>query len=154
MNTFGYYANRFESLEKAADFIKPFEGFAGEAYVCPAGKLTIGFGHTEGVKPGDKITREAAEKLLIEDLRPRARRLARYITAEVTENQFVALLSLAYNVGALQKKCPKLLRALNQGDDIAAAKEFLDVDKVNGKAVPGLTRRRHAESSLFLGGYE
>ena len=63
------------------------------------------------------------------------------------------LLSLAYNVGVdgVVHKCPKLMRAVNDGDTEEAARQFLDVNKANGKVLPGLTRRRQAEAKLFLG---
>ena len=70
----------------------------------------------------------------------------------MTEGQFIALVSLAFNVGVsyVVHKCPKLMRALNAGDIEAAAHEFLDVDKANGVRLSGLSRRRQSEAKLFL----
>jgi lysozyme len=138
----------------AADFIAPFEGLRLKAYRCPAGVWTIGYGHTGGVVPGATITKSEARSLLIGDLRKTAEELAPYVSVTVTQNMFTALLSLAFNVGSLPRKFPRLMRNLNTKHYKEAALEFLDGDKANGKRLPGLTRRRRAESELFLDGYE
>ena len=137
--------------ELAANFVEMFEGFKETAYLCPAGKLTIGFGHTgKDVKNGAVVTYNEAYEMLVRDLKAHIRELAPFISVLVTEGQFVALASLAFNVGNVPAKCPKLMRALNAGDEEEAAKQFLDVTLVNGKIVPGLVRRRKAEATLFL----
>lgn len=136
--------------ELAVDFVKRWEGFRACAYRCPAGVLTIGYGHTGGVKEGDVVTSHEADELLLKDLQSTADRLAPYIKVPVTESQAVALTSLAFNLGVqgVVRKCSRLMRALNEGEYEAAANEFLDV--TNG-GVPGLVRRRAAERELFLG---
>ena len=90
---------------------------------------------------------------LIEDIRECVDVLGRYINRSVTKGQYIALVSLAFNLGPYNvvTRCPKLMRALNSGDIEGAAKEFLDCDRANGRRVPGLTRRRIAEAELFLG---
>lgn len=141
-------------VELAADFIEQWEGFRETAYLCPAGVLTIGFGHTgPDVKKGQVVTYKEAYNTLIDDLKRYASGLAAWVNVKVTEGQYVALLSLAYNIGVdgVVHKCPKLLRAVNTEDADEAARQFLDVNKVNGKELPGLTRRRRAEAKLFLG---
>ena len=140
------------TMKKAADFIAEYEGLRLNSYRCAAGVLTIGYGHTAGVKEGDSITLEKAVSFLDADIRSVARYLARFVNHEVTEGQFVALISLGFNLGAqkMVRTCPKLMMALNTGDISAAAREFLDCDKAGGKRLPGLTRRRKAESELFL----
>lgn len=79
--------------------------------------------------------------------------LSRYINHDVTKGQYIALISLAFNLGSygVITGCPKLLYKLNSGDIEGAALEFLDCDRAGGKRVPGLTRRRQAESKLFSG---
>lgn len=141
-----------ESLDKTAEFIAEFEGCKLTAYRCVAGVLTIGYGHTEGVREGDVITEEEAKNLLKNDIEVIAKKVARYVNIEVSEGQFVALTSLAFNIGVfgLVHDCPRLMRSLNSGDVNAAGLEFLDVNKANGQRVAGLTRRREAESRLFL----
>lgn len=144
---------RSYSPDIAADFIAAWEGFEEKAYICPAGLWTIGYGHTHGVKEGDRITREAARELLVKDISRAVKRLAPYVKVPVTEGQFIALTSLAFNTGPdyVIRHCPKLMRALNAGLFEACAEEFLDIVKANGKVLPGLVRRRRAEHVLFLG---
>lgn len=137
-------------VELAVDFVKRWEGFRERAYRCPAGVMTIGYGHTGGVKEGDVVTAYEAEALLLEDLQSTVERLAPYIHVLVSEGQFIAITSLAFNLGVqgVVRKCPRLMRALNAREYEAAANEFLDV--TNG-GVPGLVKRRAAERALFLG---
>lgn len=138
---------------RAADFIACFEGLRLEAYTCPAGKLTIGYGHTENVQPGQTITEDEARALLVEDIASVQKALAPFVNVRVTEGQFTALTSLAFNVGPayVTRKCPKLMRALNAGEFEEASKQFLDIVKANGVVLPGLVKRRRAEAALFLG---
>lgn len=142
-------------VELAADFIEQWEGFRETAYLCPAGVLTIGFGHTgSDVKEGQVVTYKEAYDMLLEDLKRYASGLAFWVNVYLTEGQYVALMSLAYIIGVdgVVHKCPKLMRAVNAGDDEEeAARQFLDVNKANGKVLPGLTRRRQAEAKLYLG---
>lgn len=137
----------------ATRFIEDFEGRRLVAYRCSAGVLTIGVGHTGGVKEGDTCTDAQADEWLIEDIREVVETLGRYVTPDVTQKQFIALVSLGFNIGAVNvvTKCPKLMSKLNAGDYAGAAREFLDCDKAGGKRVAGLTRRRQAEYALFMG---
>lgn len=139
--------------ECAADFIAEWEGFRGKAYQCAAGVWTIGFGHTGTVAEGDRITREQAYGCLISDIRSAMMGLAPHIKRDVTLGQFIALTSLAFNLGPLNvvQKCPKLMRALNARQDEECARQFLDINKANGVRLEGLARRRRAEAALFLG---
>lgn len=141
------------SVESAMDFIEAWEGCRLTAYKCPAGIWTIGVGHTQDVTEHDEITYEQSRDLLRRDLELVRHDLARFVNVPVTQGQFVALVSLAFNVGVsyVVHKCPRLMQALNAGDVEQAAHEFLDIDKANGVKLPGLTRRRQAEAKLFLG---
>ncbi len=143
--------NSFGSFDPAvaSDFIKRWEGRELKAYRCPAGKWTLGYGHTEDVEEGDTVTPSEAELLLIEDLRDRAQALAPCVNVPVTEGQYIALLSLAFNVGATTVKKSRLLFKLNHGDVSGAAKEFDDCVYAGGKQIEGLVRRRAAERELF-----
>ena len=136
----------------ATRFIEDFEGRRLVAYQCSAGVWTIGVGHTKDVKRGDTCTDGQADEWLIEDIRSVVNDLSLYINHDVTRGQFVALVSLAFNLGAygVITGCPKLMYKLNSGDIEGAAKEFLDCDRAGGKRIPGLTRRRQAEAKLFL----
>lgn len=148
MKNFGEY-----SVESAMDYIEAWEGCRLQAYKCPAGIWTIGVGHTKDVTENDEITYEQSREMLREDIEEVKRGLSPFVNVHVTEGQFVALVSLAFNVGVgyVTRKCPKLMRALNAGDVEACAHEFLDIDKANGVRVPGLVRRRQSEARLFLG---
>ena len=144
MNSYGSYAPAL-----AKDFIAQEEGRRLKAYQCSAGVWTIGYGHTAGVKEGDEITAAEADQLLIEDIAETQKEFSHYVNVPVSEGQFIALTSLAFNLGAanVPRKCPRLMQALNAGEYEAAAKEFLDVTGGG----PGLVARRRREYALFMG---
>lgn len=134
----------------AIDFIRNEEGCELKAYLCPAGRWTIGYGHTAGVTEGMTISQAHAEELLRADVIDRAGRMASYIKAPVTKWQYIALVSLSFNVGDLRRKAPKLLHYLNAGQEDKAAHEFLDIVKAGGVPSKGLKTRREKEAKLFL----
>jgi lysozyme len=135
----------------AAEFVAQFEGLSLKAYRCPAGVLTIGYGHTGAdVYEGQSITKDEALHLLADDLRKHFDAIKRMITVEVTENQCVALLSFAFNVGATNFQRSSVRKNLNRGAPLQAAESFLLWNRAGGKVLPGLTRRRNAERRLFL----
>ena len=144
-----------KASQAAIDLIKRFESLALDAYVCPAGAWTIGWGHTAGVGPGMRITEQHAEELLGLDIEEVERSLASVIHAPLTQGQTDALVSLCFNLRGgprqLPKVAPKLVAKINSGDYSAAALELLDINHANGAVLPGLTRRREAERDLFLG---
>lgn len=148
MKNFGEY-----SAEVAMDFIEAWEGYRLQAYKCPADIWTIGVGHTKDVTEHDEITYEQSRELLRKDIEAVVKALAPFVNVHVTEGQYVALVSLAFNVGAsyVVHNCPRLMRALNAGDVEQAAHQFLDITKAGGKELPGLVRRRKSEAKLFLG---
>lgn len=138
------------------DLIKQFEGFEPKAYRCPAGKLTIGYGHV--VAPAEyhlrdaALTEDQATRLLEADLGRFAPQVdAMLAGVAVRQHQFDALVSFAYNCGAGALRGSTLLKKFRAGDAAGAAEEFLRWDKAGGRALPGLTRRRKAESALFRG---
>ena len=143
-----------KASQAAIDLIKSFESLRLEAYLCPAGVRTIGWGHTAGVLPGQRITLQRAEVLLRGDIEQVETDLARVIQTQLTQGEFDALVSLCFNLkgGALQlpRIAPKLLQKLEAGDRVGASLELLDINKANGHPLPGLTRRREAERSLFV----
>ena len=134
----------------ALDFIRNEEGCELHSYLCPAGKWTIGYGHTAGVTDGMAISQAHAEDLLRADVIDCAGRMASYIKAPVTKWQYIALVSLSFNVGDLRRKAPKLLHYLNAGQEDKAAHEFLDICRAGGRVAEGLKRRREKEAKLFL----
>ena len=137
-----------------------FEGLSTTAYKCPAGVWTIGVGHTKGIKEGDTITRGVAERLLKNDLEELSINLTRALNADeivVSQEQFDALCSFAFNLGLNALVNSTLWSYLSKGKDQAAADEFLKWNKArdaSGKKIElkGLTRRREAERALFLSG--
>ena len=140
--------------ETAMNFIANEEGFRACAYRCPAGILTIGFGHTGDVKEHDVVTLHEAEMYLRDDIEKTMHQLAPFVNVTVTKGQFIALTSLAFNVGPsyVVQHCPKLMHALNTGDTEECARQFLDIVHANGKRLEGLVKRRERESRLFLEG--
>ena len=96
----------------AAALVKEFEGLRLEAYLCPAGVPTIGYGHTAGVRLGTRISAEQADQLLTVDLERVRLQLLQSVKVPVSEGQFKALLSFAYNVGVAAVKDSTLLKYL------------------------------------------
>lgn len=101
------------------------------------------------VREGDTCSEEQAHKWLIEDIQSHMNQLSHYINVPVTENEFIALTSWAFNVGVTAVSRSALLHKLNAGDTEAAATEFLDFCYAGGKRVKGLVNRRKAEYELF-----
>lgn len=132
------------------DLIKEFEGCELTSYVCPAGVLTIGYGHTGvDVKPNQTITQEKANNLLVSDLGRFERTVNDYVTVEITQSMFDSLVSFTYNCGSDAFRNSTLLRLLNDKDYEGAAGQFDRwVNGANGP-LPGLVRRREAEEKLF-----
>ncbi|WP_423191178.1 lysozyme [Achromobacter xylosoxidans] len=132
--------------------MKHYEGCRLEAYRDIVGIWTIGYGDTENVQPGMAITQEEAEKRLrnrlARDFEPSVRQC---LTRVATQYQFDAMVSLAYNIGAIAFANSTLVRLFNAGDVQLAADQFPRWDKAGGKSVKGLRRRRAAERALYLG---
>ena len=134
--------------------IKTFEGYRSEAYLCPSGIPTIGYGHTSGVVMGDTCTRQEAEKFLIEDLR-HAENVVNAQNLDLNQHQFDALVSFVYNVGSGNFQGSTLLKLLKQD---ARAYDTLEAEwkkwKYSNKTeLEGLVRRRAAEWSLYKNGF-
>lgn len=139
------------SINKAGlDIIREFEGLRLKAYVCPAGVLTIGYGSTGShVKPGMVITEAQADELLRSDLR-RFEDAVATAAPKATDNQFSAMVSLAFNIGVAAFTRPStVLRRHLAGDHAGAADAFAMWNKAGGKVLPGLVRRRAAEAALY-----
>lgn len=139
------------------DAIKRHEGLRLDAYPDPASggePWTIGYGHTGGVKRGDRITQEQAEQFLADDVATCQAAIDACVTVPLTEGQRWALTSFAFNlgVGALRKST--LLRKLNAGDYQGAADEFGRWVNAAGKPMPGLVKRRADERTMFLDGVQ
>jgi len=129
--------------------IKSFEGCHLTAYYCPAGVLTIGWGHTgPDVYKGQTITQARADELLKSDLARFEGAVNSYTTVKINQCMFDALVSFTYNCGIDAYKNSTLLRLLNLSDYEGAAGQFSRwVNGANGP-LPGLVRRREAEEKL------
>ena len=133
--------------------IKSFESFQAKAYTCPAGKLTIGYGHV--ILPDEDlghvtVTERGAEDLLKEDLEG-AEQAVNRANLKIDQDQFDALVSFVFNVGVGAFQGSTLLKRIRVGDMQGAADEFLKWNHGGGKVLAGLTRRREVERQLFLG---
>lgn len=140
--------------EQGIDLITSFEGLRLSAYQCQAGVWTIGYGHTGGVKPTDKITKEQAVEYFRKDVSRFEEAVSRLVKAPLTQHEFDALVSLAFNIGIGAFSKSTLLKLLNDNEREAAAKQFARWNKAGGAVSKGLTRRRRAETQLFLLGLE
>jgi lysozyme len=131
------------------ELIKQFEGLRLKAYRCPADVWTIGYGSTGmHVKPGSVITEARAEELLQEDLQ-RFEVAVAQAAGSATDNQFAAMVSLAFNVGEAAFAKSTLCRKHNAADYFGAANEFKRWDKAAGRVMAGLSRRRAAEAQIY-----
>ncbi|HEG2117541.1 lysozyme [Enterobacter kobei] len=144
-----------QTSDKGIDLIKQFEGCKLTAYQDSVGVWTIGYGWTQPVdgKPiraGMTIKQETAERLLKTGLVSYESDVSRLVKVGLTQEQFDALVSFTYNLGARSLSTSTLLRKLNAGDYAGASDEFLRWNKAGGKVLAGLTRRREAERALFL----
>lgn len=148
--------------KEAIKLIRDYEGYSTTAYICPAGRVTIGFGHTQGVKLGDTCTKAQAEKWFKADLKIASVNLERILNAskvEVTQGQFDALISFIFNFGAEKFIKSTLLKKMVAGQFFGkkgAEAEFKRwvhaTDPKTGETVvlSGLVKRREAERQLFV----
>jgi len=131
------------------ELIRHFEGCRFDAYLCPAGVWTIGYGHTADVKEGDSIDQEAAEAFLIEDLEKFEQAVTRLVEVPLTQQQFDALVSWTFNLGAGNLAESTLLRKLNNYQYAEVPEQMMRWVRAGGKVLDGLVRRRAAEAALF-----
>lgn len=135
--------------KRGLDLIKKYEGCRLTAYKCPAGVLTIGYGHTDGVKAGDTITQAQADLYLQSDVGNYENLVNEYnrnYNYKFNRNQFSALVSFALNCGA-----GNLAMLLQNGkrDKKTIAQKMLLYCNANGKPLKGLQDRRKAEQDLY-----
>lgn len=167
--------NKRQVNQAGVELIKAFEGIVDgnpktvnlDPYADSVGILTIGWGHA--LTFGERflrnnvhdralarqlypngITRAEAEELLKHDLSEHTRDLAVIVKVPLTDNQYAAIASLAFNIGVTAFKRSSLLKFLNQGDYKTASTRFAPWNTAGGRVLAGLTRRRAAEKALFL----
>ena len=146
-----------KTSDMGLSLIKSFEGFSARPYRCPAGIPTIGYGATyypdgRRVTMQDRPVTEAdATAMLRSMLASYEAGVNRYVQVPLTQGQFDALVSFAYNLGLSALKNSTLLRLVNARDWRGAAAQFGRWNRAGGKVLPGLTRRREAERQMFVG---
>lgn len=128
------------------DIIQKYEGCQLKAYLCPAGVLTIGYGHTgSDVEPGMTITKGKALVLLKKDISRFEKAVSKYDSIyNWNQNQFDALVSFAFNVGSIDQLTNNGKRTISE-----ISSKIPAYNKANGKVLAGLTRRRAEEKKLF-----
>lgn len=140
--------------DKGLALIKSFESCRLKAYPDPAtggDPWTIGWGSTgPDIKKGVIWTQQEADCRLLSDIDKFAESIKSLLKVTLTDNQFSALVSLAYNIGIGNLKKSSLLAKINKNELTDAAERFLLWNKANGVVMNGLTRRRKAERDLFL----
>lgn len=140
----------------ALELIREFEGFVPRWYRDPVGVWTIGYGHTDAAGSPKHATsanmvlsEEEGSAILQRDLGQYEAAVTRAVKVPLNENQFGALVSFTYNLGAGNLNSSTLVKKLNAKDYKGAAAEFARWNKAGGKVLNGLVRRRAAEKALF-----
>lgn len=145
---------RLRTSRAGLELIKSFEGFRDSAARLPDGRWIIGYGHVRTAREGLTISETDAEDLLQYDLKPAEDAVSTLVYSPISQGQFDALVSLAFNISPGQFRDSDILRSLNGGDFIAAANGFDRWRKarINGRViiVDALVRRRTMEKALFL----
>lgn len=132
--------------------IKQYEGKRLKAYKDVGGVWTIGYGNIRHAKPNMEISDQQADAFLREDIATFEQAVERLVKVPLNDNQFAALVSFSFNVGAGALEKSTLLKKLNAGDYECVPNELLKWNKVQGKAITGLTNRRNAEGGLWVKG--
>lgn len=135
--------------EQLIEQLKQWEGLRLDAYKCPGGVWTIGYGHTAGVTPTMHITENQATLFLAEDLEM----FETYVNTnypDIPQNQFDALVSIIYNIGVGRYINSSLKRKIdNHAPMEEVKKQWLRWVHAGGKVLPGLVKRREWEFQLY-----
>lgn len=138
-----------KTSELAKNKIKSFEGLRLSAYRCSAGVLSIGYGHTKGVKAGQMITLKEAEYLFLEDISV-VEKSINNLKLKLNQGQFDALVSFAFNLGLLKLKNSTLLKYVRLcPESDLVGKEFEKWVYAGGKKLDGLVKRRAWEKERY-----
>lgn len=139
------------TIKQAASLIKAAEGCRLNAYKCPAGIWTIGYGHTAGVTAGDTWTQDQADRALEQDIETyRKAVLIACPSLEHYPNRLAACISLAYNIGTGAFASSSVARYIRRGEYRAAADAFGMWIYAGKQILPGLVTRRQREKEVFL----
>ena len=138
-----------KSTNYAILLIKSFEQLRLNSYLCPAGVWTIGYGHTDGVNQGMLITEKTADGFLKQDIR-NAEHCINQMGADLTQEQFDALVSFVFNIGVRAFNVSTLRKKiLKDPNDPSIADEFRRWVYAGNKKLPGLIKRREQEIKLY-----
>lgn len=137
-------------IDKAATFTKQWEGCRLEAYQDLGGVWTIGYGETQEVVGGMQILETDALIFLKRGLGASLHAVRRLTKVSLKENQLIALMDFVYNLGAGSFQRSTLRQKINRGEFEGIEKEFMKWNKVKGRSLRGLTRRRAAEAELLI----
>lgn len=140
-------------LSWAARFVAKWEGWLPDAYldeIASPPVWTIGYGHTGGVREGERWSKAKGIAVLTRDLRSAARAVKRNVHVKLTVRQRIALISAAFNCGPGIVEGSELQKKLNAGSYLGAANELLEWCHAGGVVVAGLLNRRKEERWLFL----
>jgi len=121
------------------------EGYVGETYTDAVGIPTIGFGETKGVKYGQRTDPVRALIQLNASMDDHAKGIAKCINVPISQGEYDAYISFAYNVGVNAFCTSTLNKKLNAMDYDGACKELLRWNKAGGRVLNGLTKRREQE---------
>jgi len=145
---------RLSVSRSAVELIMAFEGFRARAAQLDDGRWTVGYGHTATAREGAEITEADAEALLLYDLIQASHAVNEHVYAPLSQNQFDAMVSFAFNIGPRAFKSSPTVRRLNEGRVLEAAlamelwrKADLEGERI---VIDALVRRRAAEKALFL----
>ena len=131
--------------------IRHYEGFRQDPYLCPGGVWTIGFGSTRGVTADSpSITEAGAEALLRHDLARYERAVERLTIPVISDGQFAALVSFAFNLGSGAYRSSTLRRRVNRSEWADVPRQFRRWVIGGGQRLEGLVRRREAEIQLWI----
>jgi lysozyme len=142
-------------MNRGIAIIRKYEGLKLQAYICPSGLPTIGFGATfyengTRVQMGDKISRDRADQLLMFQVKLFADEVRRTVKSNINENQLGALVSFCFNVGGAAFAKSTLARKVNANpSDPTIRNEFMRWTRGGGKVLPGLVKRREEEANLY-----
>jgi lysozyme len=142
-------------MNRGIAIIRKYEGLKLQAYICPSGLPTIGFGATfyensTRVQLGDRISRDRADQLLMFQVKLFADEVRRMVKSNINENQLGALVSFCFNVGGAAFAKSTLARKVNANpSDPTIRNEFMRWTRGGGKVLPGLVKRREEEANLY-----
>jgi len=135
------------------DLIKRYEGFVAQPYLCPAGFLTIGYGHrvhlSERKAMQNGITPAAAEELLLRDVESAKAAVMRLCPSLKKQNRFDAIVSFTFNLGAGALQRSTLRQKINRKDHLDVPPELMKWVHAGGRKLPGLVARRAAEGAMY-----